>query len=187
MALTLYYCGDSMFDDSVDYSALPNWRLIEIAARELSKRKSDGFFTREEIINYINNVLLRGREKRNPSSLNPMIQAVTANAPGGAPGGIGKNILYRVGRGLYRLFDPSTDKPIPEKDLGHVSSYSVEPALPEVVEDDILISRVDGAWRIVLPEKVREKLNLKVGDIVAFVEEGGKIVLRRARFRIELE
>lgn len=44
-----------------------------------------------------------------------MIQAVTANVPGGAPGGIGKNILYRVRRGIYRLFNPHTDKPIPEK------------------------------------------------------------------------
>ncbi len=171
--------------DKVDYSQMPNWKLVEIAAKYLSKKNINGLFTRREIIDYINNVLLKGIG-RNPDSLNPIIQAVTANAHGGAPGGLGKNILYRVGRGQYRLFDPSRDKPIPEKEYGFKTTRSIE--YPELkIEGEFPISRVDGVWRIVIPEKVREVMNLKPGDYIAFTEEGGRIVLRKARFKIELE
>ena len=97
------------------YEHLPNWKLVEIAAKELANMSPDGTFTRKQIIDYINNVLLKGSSPRKPSSLNPVIQGVTANAPGGAPGAVGKNILWRVDRGRYRLFDPRRDRPIPEK------------------------------------------------------------------------
>ena len=55
------------------------------------------------------------------------------------------------------------------------------------IEGEFPISRVDGMWRVVIPEKVREVMNLKPGDYIAFVEEDGRIVLRKARFKIELE
>ena len=161
----------------VDYSDLPNWRLIEIAAKELSKKSVDGTFTRREIISYINDVLLKGKEPRNPDSLNPMIQAVTVNVPGGAPGGIGKYILFRVGRGRYRLYNPETDE---------ITKFKVK---EEVFEDvDIPISRVDSTGRVLIPERVRETLNLKPGDYVAFVISKNKeVVLKRAKLKIELE
>jgi len=161
----------------IDYSRLPNWRLIEIAARELSKRSVDGTFTRREIIDFINNVLLKGCEKRNPDSLNPMIQAVTVNVPGGAPGGIGKNILFRISRGRYRLFNPETDE---------VTKFSF--AEKSVVgKINVPISRVDSGGRVAIPIEIRRFLGLREGDYVAFVISNGKVVLRKARLRIELE
>jgi len=166
-----------MGGEGVDYSSLPNWRLIEIAAKELSKKSVDGTFTRREIISYINDVLLKGREPRNPDSLNPMIQAVTVNVPGGAPGGLGKYILFRVGRGRYRLYNPETDE---------ITKFKVEEGVFEDV--DIPISRVDPTGRVLIPETVRETLNLKPGDYVAFVISKNKdIILKRAKLKIELE
>ena len=171
----------------IDYSKLPNWKLIEIAARELTMKKPEGVFTREELINYINNVLLKGYKPRNPSSLNPMIQAVTANVPGGAPGGIGKNILYRVGRGLYRLFDPEKDEVIPEKAVGYKMTAAPKELIELNIVSEIPVSRVDSSWRIVIPESIREYMKLKPGDYVAFTRVNNMIVLRKARLKIELE
>lgn len=73
--------------------------LIKEAAEHFDK--TQGTFTRIDIKNYITeqypDFLLA------VDSLNPIIQGVTINAPGGAPGAIGKDILERVSRGLYRL------------------------------------------------------------------------------------
>ncbi len=135
-------------------SKYPNWKLIEMAARDLHKLSSDGTFTRKQIIDYVNKTLLKGKESRNPSSLNPMIQALTANAPGGAPGGIGKNILWRVGKGRYRLFDPSRDKPIPEKTMGN------RPIIAKHVRDGYVI-RVESEGSIKIPPEIVRMLRLK--------------------------
>jgi hypothetical protein len=35
-----------------------------------------------------------------------MIQGMTVNLKGGAPGGIGKNVFYSIDRGLFELYDP---------------------------------------------------------------------------------
>jgi hypothetical protein len=35
-----------------------------------------------------------------------MIQGMTINAPGGAPGGIEKKVFYRVAPGRYELYNP---------------------------------------------------------------------------------
>lgn len=99
---------DSENDPNQDFSHISNWRLIKIAAERLAGETRQNTFTRGDIINYINNVLLQASdEHRNPDSLNPCIQGVTVNARGGAPGCTNKNLFYRVSRGTYSLFSPS--------------------------------------------------------------------------------
>ncbi|RLF14482.1 MAG: AbrB/MazE/SpoVT family DNA-binding domain-containing protein [Thermoprotei archaeon] len=40
-------------------------------------------------------------------------------------------------------------------------------------------ARVTGKGQVQVPKAVRERFNLKVGDLVLFIEEDGKLVLRK--------
>jgi hypothetical protein len=78
------------------------WMLVEECAKELTENGNTPF-TRIDLI--------RGVQRKNPSygpnSIRPIIQGLTDNLKGGAPGAVGKNILHSVGRGLFVLSDKS--------------------------------------------------------------------------------
>jgi len=74
------------------------WRLVQLCAQELTKNGMTPF-TRDDLVRCV--------QRKNPgyeaNSINPIIQRVTDNLRGGAPGAVGKNILHSVGRGLFVL------------------------------------------------------------------------------------
>lgn len=152
------------------YGELPNWRLIEIAARELAKKSPDGTFTRKQIIDYINNVLLKGLSPRKTSSLGSVIQGATANAPGGAPSSIGKNILWRVSRGRYRLFDPEKDKPIPEKAPGALASASSRA--------DRCVLKVSQDGSLTIPAEILRAVEIRAGSDVLCLVRTRELVIK---------
>ncbi len=161
---------------------LPNWKLIDLATKTLVSQSPDGTFTRREIIDYINHRLLKGQEPRNESSLNPMIQAVTVNAPGGAPGGLDKNLLYRVGRGIYKRYDLSTDA-LEDNEVG----IPVDETLSNRSDLGVPFGRVDERGFIALPRVIIEELNLEPGSLVAFVRNrDGDITLKRGQLKPEV-
>jgi len=78
---------------------------------------------------------------------------------------------------ILRLYNPETDE---------ITKFKVEEGVFEDV--DIPISRVDPTGRVLIPEMIRETLNLKPGDYVAFVISKNKdVILKRAKLKIELE
>jgi len=79
----------------------PNWILLKECGEKLTKEGKTPF-TRRQLIDCVQ----QRHPDRGESSLNPMIQGMTVNLKGGAPGGIGKNVFYSVGRGLFELYDP---------------------------------------------------------------------------------
>lgn len=76
----------------------PIWRLLENCALELTAAGRSPF-TRGDLISCIRGI--------DPSigadSINPIIQGVTDNLRGGAPGAVGKDILHSVARGQFVL------------------------------------------------------------------------------------
>ena len=76
----------------------PLWRLVEICARELTINGLTPF-ARSELIRCVQTK----RPGCGPDSINPIIQGVTDNLRGGAPGAVGKNILHSVARGQFIL------------------------------------------------------------------------------------
>jgi hypothetical protein len=74
------------------------WMLVEQCARELTENGISPF-TRTDIIKCVQ----RKNATYGPNSINPIIQGLTDNLHGGAPGAVGKNILHSVGRGLFVL------------------------------------------------------------------------------------
>ncbi|MGB7606441.1 MAG: EVE domain-containing protein [Lutisporaceae bacterium] len=77
----------------------PNWQLVEECAREYVKYNGEPF-TKKALVDFI----LNKYPDRNENSIRPMIQAVTVNAKGGAPSGIGKDILIRIDSNKYKLY-----------------------------------------------------------------------------------
>jgi len=45
------------------------------------------------------------------------------------------------------------------------------------------ISKLTTKGQITIPKVVREKLNLKTGDIVVFIERNGEIIIRRSELK----
>ena len=74
------------------------WQLVQRCAEDLTRRGITPF-TRGELIKCIQST----HPQYGPDSINPIIQGVTDNSRGGAPGAVGKDILHRVDRGLYVL------------------------------------------------------------------------------------
>src|SRR5512136_319052 len=74
------------------------WKLVEECARQLTANGISPF-TRADIIRCVQ----RKNAAYGPNSINPIIQGLTDNLHGGAPGAVGKNILHSVGRGLFVL------------------------------------------------------------------------------------
>jgi hypothetical protein len=77
--------------------AEPAWSLLLQAARALTGRGISPF-SRDQLLREVQ----RLDPSRRDSSLGPVLQGLTANAPGGVPSPVGRP-LQRVGRGLYRL------------------------------------------------------------------------------------
>ncbi len=84
----------------------PIWNLVQECATEL---------TRGGLVPFTRGNLIACVQRKNPKygsdSINPVIQGVTDNLRGGAPGAVGKNILHSVGRGLF-ILRSGTDVPV---------------------------------------------------------------------------
>lgn len=81
--------------------ATPIWRRVHECAQELT-RQGRTPFTRKDLERCI-----QGSDPDCPSSsINPVIQGITDNLKGGAPGAEGKGLLHSVGRGQFVLKTP---------------------------------------------------------------------------------
>lgn len=74
------------------------WRLVQSCAKELTEMGNTPF-TRTDLIKCIR----RKNPRYEENSINPIIQGLTDNLRGGAPGAVGKDILHSVERGLFIL------------------------------------------------------------------------------------
>jgi hypothetical protein len=88
------------------------WKLIEQCAKELTENGISPF-TRIDIIKCVQSK----NSSYGPDSINPIIQGLTDNLQGGAPGAVGKNILHSVGRGLFVLRGQNQGNKPQEKDF----------------------------------------------------------------------
>jgi len=124
----------------------PNWILLKECGERLSR---DGIvpFTRRQLIDCVH----EEHPEREEGSLNPIIQGMTVNLKGGAPGSIGKNIFYSVGRGLFECFNQEKHIFLPKENelvqLSERTKYT-----EDYIRDflmDILYRRIglEGTWK----------------------------------------
>lgn len=76
----------------------PMWRLLHEGALKLT-RSGHAPFTRTDLIACVRGTVPNAMA----NSINPIIQGITDNLKGGAPGSDGKRILHSVGRGRFVL------------------------------------------------------------------------------------
>lgn len=74
------------------------WKRVYRCAQELTRQGMTPF-TRGDLIRCVQ----RSDPDCNPDSINPIIQGMTDNLRGGAPGAVGKDLLHSVGRGQFIL------------------------------------------------------------------------------------
>lgn len=98
-------------------------------------------------------------------------------------------LLFNEQTKKYRL-DPS--KIEAEANSGMASSMGPAPQLAASESqadriDGIPISKVGGAGQIIVPQEIRDKLDIKPNDTVAFiVTEQGTVEIKKARLKLEL-
>ncbi len=80
------------------YTQKAIWELLRDSAAELT-RTGQTPFTRGDLISSVQSK----RSDCPDNSINPIIQGITDNLRGGAPGAVGRNILHSVGRGQFIL------------------------------------------------------------------------------------
>lgn len=76
------------------------WKRVYRCAEELT-RQGVTPFSRGDLIRCVQHC----DPACKPDSINPVIQGLTDNLRGGAPGTVGKNLLHSVERGLFILRD----------------------------------------------------------------------------------
>lgn len=91
-------------------SDITHWQVLLDCAQEVSGQ--DGTpFTRAQLIARVQSL----DPDRGASSLSPIIQGMTINAPGGPRSSVGY-VFRRVGRGLYEVLDaPETVREAPQR------------------------------------------------------------------------
>lgn len=148
--------------------AQPMWQLIEQCARALTEAGNTPF-TRGDIIECVK----QRAPKAKSGSLNPVIQGITDNLQGGAPGATGKDILHSVGRGKFVLRSETDSDGIksPRGDLepdqcrmGNGSTAVWAHAMPE---------REEG-----LRDEIVQLLRPRLSDAGCVVEAEGSVTYR---------
>ena len=103
----------------------PIWRVVSDCAHELTRRGLAPF-TRGDLIGCVQEV----DQGIGAGSINPVIQGITRNLKGGAPGSVGKDILYSVGRGQFVLYEQrATHQAMVDASISSVQSASDVSAL----------------------------------------------------------
>jgi len=113
------------------------WKLVEQCARELTENGISPF-TRADIIKCVQ----RKNAAYGPNSINPIIQGLTDNLQGGAPGAVGKNILHSVGRGLFVLCGEDPEHKYPASDNKTQKPKNTIPRNIDSFIPDNLINRI---------------------------------------------
>jgi hypothetical protein len=123
------------------YGKQPIWKLVQLCAQELTMNCKVPF-TRGDLIRCVQ----RKNFCYGPDSINPIIQGITDNLRGGAPGAVGKDILHRVSRGLFVLKEENKgndEQPLlsssgRESDFGNLKKQKLSTsAKPHISEDGV--------------------------------------------------
>lgn len=89
------------------------------------------------------------------------------------------SFLLRTGK--YRTYNPEIDGQWVVEATG---ARRIDEELPSA---EIPYSKMDSDGRIILPKTIQKKLNINPNDIVAFIEDGKNIILKKGRLRLDFE
>ena len=92
-----------------------------------------------------------------------------------------KRFLYYLGNGRYRLHHPERDG------FWQVTRFGAKKMSEGITNSEGHFSQISENGRILLPKYIQNKLSLKKGDFLAFVEEGDNILLKKAELRIIID
>lgn len=148
--------------------AQPLWQLLEQCARALTEAGNSPF-SRGDLIECVKQ---RAPEAK-PGSLNPIIQGITDNLQGGAPGATGKDILHSVGRGKFVLRSESTDDRAKSSRGDHGTSQHRKGKGSTAVWSHVMPEKEEG-----LRDEIVKLLRPRLSDAGCVVEAEGTVTYR---------
>lgn len=109
----------------------PNHILLQECGKKLTKEGNTPF-TRGQLMDCVHGK----HPDKKKGSLNPMIQGMTVNLKGGAPGGRGKNVFHSVGYGLFELYDPKKHGSVSDiASVAQTDEEVIEPSIDKRIEE----------------------------------------------------
>ena len=144
-------------------NAEPIWRMVQDCAREFT-RQGKVPFARKDLIACIQ----QRAPKCEESSINPIIQGVTDNLKGGAPGADGKKILHSVSRGRFVLYSKKDDRAYVQESSGHPMRKS--PAQRSTIVPSTITPSTENALRDYILDIL--KMNLVGEQGIELIPEG---------------
>jgi hypothetical protein len=148
----------------------PVWQMIKEAVDDL------GELTAKIAIEWIDKHY--AGDKVNHGTIQAQLIATSVNHPSAHHYMDPNRFLFYIGHGRYRLHDPKTDGVWQITDNGPV-------LIDKTKQDTTPFARVDTGNRITVPAEIIQELELNNNDVVAFIRENGKIVLRKARLKLD--
>jgi len=122
-----------------------NWQLLKDAGEALTAEGRSPF-TRGQLMERV----WKFHPGIGRDTLNPMIQGMTVNLRGGAPGAVGKNVFRSVGRGMFELSNGAKafgKEPISTPPVFDESPSTSSDNKPDGQETDILIRQNESEIR----------------------------------------
>ncbi|MBI2184152.1 MAG: AbrB/MazE/SpoVT family DNA-binding domain-containing protein [Thaumarchaeota archaeon] len=123
-------------------------------------------------------------DRVNRGTIQAQLVACSVNHPSAHHFNDPNRFLYYLGNGRYRQYNPGVDGEIQTPGWKILSAEPTETS--KEAELEIPYARVENGNRIALPSSIIQKLDLKPKDIIAFMEEDSKIIIRKARLKIEV-
>ncbi len=119
-------------------------------------------------------------EKINIESYRGDLMGLSLNHPSSHHySGIGKFLWFNASDKSYRLATPSEIAEFKEKQNRETKKE------PEII-DEPFISKLSASGQIVIPSKIREKLDFKTGDSLALmINDQGVLEVRKVRVKVE--
>jgi hypothetical protein len=149
----------------------PVWQMLLGAAEHY------GELTSEDAIHYIDEHY--PADKVNRGTIRAQLIAASFDHPSAKHFADPNRFLMYLGKGKYRLFKPSVDGAVQMKRRENL-------AVDKSSKETLPFARVAPGYRISLPLEIVQKLSLQINDIIAFMEEDGKITLHKARLELAL-
>lgn len=90
-----------------------------------------------------------------------------------------QRFLFYLGNGRYRIYHPERDG------IWDITRQGAKKVSKGITSGGAYFSRVSSDGQVMIPKTIQDKLSIKKGDFVAFVEDKtGSILLKRGELRI---
>lgn len=149
----------------------PVWQMVKEAVQEL------GEVTAKDVRGYIKEHY--PEDNVNELTISAQVIACSVNHTSAHHYPDTRRFLFYLGNGRFRLHNPDKDG------IWEVTSFGARKVSEEAESGRGFFSQVSRGGQVTIPGRILEKLSIRNGDFVAFVEDKeGNTVLKKAELKV---